>query len=352
MFSKRLKNLVPYVPGEQPQDRKYIKLNTNENPYPPSPLIDPLLHEYNSGRLRLYPDPAFVALREKIAQRYGIEKSQVFVGNGSDEVLAFCFYAFFDSLEGELLFPEFTYSFYPVYGDLLGIRYKKVPLAPDFNIDLSLMLKNEPSCGVIFPNPNAPTGMLLSLEQVKTFLNGYRKDRVVVIDEAYIDFGGESAVGLIREHDNLLIVRTLSKSLSLAGIRIGFAMGDSALIHALFAVKDSFNSYPANTLSQEIAGIAVSDTLYFERVVEKIIATRNRLSKEMKQMGWELLPSSANFVFAKKKGFHGKNIYLRLKERGILVRHFNIPGIDEFVRITIGTEEDTTTLLEEMRSCF
>jgi histidinol-phosphate aminotransferase len=352
MLSSRLNNLVPYVPGEQPQDKKYIKLNTNENPYPPSPLIDRFLKEISRDRLRLYPDPNFVSLREKIAERHGLDPSQIFVGNGSDEVLAFAFYAFFDTMNGPLLFPEFTYSFYPVYGDLFGIRYKKVPLTPDFNIDLSLMLQNGPSSGVIFPNPNAPTGILLSIEQIKGFLNGYRKDRVVVIDEAYIDFGGESAVSLIRDHENILIVRTLSKSLSLAGIRIGFAMGNETLIQGLFRVKDSFNSYPANTLSQEIAKIAVSDEPYFRQVVEKIILTRDRLSTELKQVGWEVLPSSANFVFTRKKGVHGKEIYLRLKERGILVRHFNIPGIDEFVRITVGTEEDTTTLLKEIDACF
>ena len=328
MLSSRLNNLVPYVPGEQPQDKKYIKLNTNENPYPPSPLIDRFLHEVQSSRLRLYPDPNFVSLREIIADKYSLKPSQVFVGNGSDEVLAFAFYAFFDTMNGDLLFPEFTYSFYPVYGDLFGIRYKKTPLAPDFNIDLARMIEHAPSSGVIFPNPNAPTGILISIDQIRKFLDAYRKDRVVIIDEAYIDFGGESAVSLLQNHKNLLIVRTLSKSLSLAGIRIGFAMGDETLIQGLFRVKDSFNSYPANTLSQEIAKIAVADEPYFRKIVEKIIATRNHLSTELTRLGWEVLPSSANFVFTRKKGVHGKGIYLLLKEKGILVRHFNTPGIE------------------------
>ncbi|MBU0995667.1 MAG: histidinol-phosphate transaminase [Proteobacteria bacterium] len=352
MFSSRLKNLVPYVPGEQPQDRKYIKLNTNENPYPPTPRIGQFLNRFDAERLRLYPDPLFLSLREKIAGRYGITKDQVFVGNGSDEVLAFSFYAFFDSEKGNLLFPEFTYSFYPVYCDLFDISYTKVPLAHDFNIDIAKIMDAGKSCGAIFPNPNAPTGMLLPLEHIKSLLAGYDENNVVLVDEAYIDFGGESAVSLIDQYKNLIVVRTLSKSMSLAGIRIGFAMGNPGLIQALFAVKDSFNSYPANVLSQEIAQIAFSDADYYNAVVEKIINTRTVLSKELKQIGWDVLPSSANFVFARKTGFKGKEIYLKLKERGILVRHFSTPGIDEFVRITIGTDQDTTVLVKEMQSCF
>ena len=352
MFSKRMKNLVPYVPGEQPQDRTYIKLNTNENPYPPSPAIDNLLKSFPLDRLRLYPDPMFTTLRQTIADQFGLTPDQVFVGNGSDEVLAFSFYAFFDSDRGPLLFPEFTYSFYPVYCDLLDIEYAKVPLLPDYGVDLQAFINDRVSCGVIFPNPNAPTGMVTALDDIRSFLDAYSKDRTVVVDEAYIDFGGESCVSLIDDYDNLVVVRTLSKSMALAGIRIGYAMGNPSLIKALFTVKDSFNSYPANMLSQEIARLAFTDVDYFNEVVARVVSTRKRVSEKMIGMGWEVLPSSANFVFARKQGVAGKEIYLRLKERGILVRHFNIQGIDDFVRITIGTDEDMTTLLTEINRCF
>ena len=352
MLSKRMKNLVPYVPGEQPQDRTYIKLNTNENPYPPSPAIDKLLKSFPLERLRLYPDPMFTLLRQTIAGQFGLTPDQVFVGNGSDEVLAFSFYAFFDSDRGPLLFPEFTYSFYPVYCDFFDIEYVKVPLLPDYSVDLQACIDDRVSCGVIFPNPNAPTGMVTPLDDIRSFLDTYPGDRVVVVDEAYIDFGGKSAVSLIGDYDNLVVVRTLSKSMALAGIRIGYAMGNPRLIKALFTVKDSFNSYPANMLSQEIARLAISDTDYFDTVVARVISTRERVTEGMTAMGWEVLPSSANFVFARKKGVPGKKIYLQLKERGILVRHFDIRGIEDFVRITIGTDEDMTTLLEAIGTCF
>jgi len=352
MLAKRIKRLTPYVPGEQPQDRTYIKLNTNENPYPPTPKIGPFLKSFDIERLRLYPDPLFGTLRTAISRRFEIDVNQVFVGNGSDEVLAFAFYAFFDSARGKLIFPEFSYSFYPVYCDFYDISYRKIPLNDNFTIEINDYLGAEPSCGLVFPNPNAPTGILLPLEKVTELLKRYPKDRVVIIDEAYIDFGGESAVSLINRYKNLLVIRTFSKSMSLAALRLGFAMGDQDLISALFAVKDSFNSYPADLIAQKIGEIAIEDTDYYRSITRKIIASRESLSKELQALGWNVLPSGANFIFAGKKGLSGETIYKRLKEEGILVRYFNTRGIRDFVRITIGTDEEIKALVNSIRKLF
>ena len=352
MLTKRLKRLSPYVPGEQPQDRAYIKLNTNENPYPPTPKIGPFLKSFQIERLRLYPDPLFGTLREAISKRFHIDTPRVFVGNGSDEVLAFAFYAFFDSDRGKLLFPEFSYSFYPVYCDFYGIEYRKIPLNENFTIEINDYLGEERSCGIVFPNPNAPTGIVLPLKKITDLLERYQDDRVVVIDEAYIDFGGESAVSLIDRFKNLLVIRTFSKSMSLAALRLGFAMGDENLINALFAVKDSFNSYPADLIAQKIGEIAITDAAYYDGVTRKIIESREFLSKALQDLGWNVLPSGANFIFAGKKGLSGETIYRRLKEAGILVRYFNTKGIRDFVRITIGTGEEIKTLLESINTLF
>ena len=352
MFSKRMKKLSPYVPGEQPQDRKYLKLNTNENPYPPSPKIADYLRGFDAEALRLYPDPLFRSLREKIAHKYGIDREQVFIGNGSDEVLSFAFYAFFDSARGPLLFPEFTYSFYPVYCDFYDIAYKKIPLNPDFSLDVRGFLDENESCGLVFANPNAPTGMVLSPEQVEDLLAGYPRDKTVIIDEAYIDFGGTSAVSLLGDHPNLLVVRTFSKSMCLAGLRLGFAMGEKDLIQALFTVKDSFNSYPADRLSLKIGEIALGDEDYYRTVTEKIIFARDLLASGLQRLGWRVLPSRANFLFVSKEGTPGRDIYLRLKQEGILVRYFDIDGIKDFVRITIGTKADMERLLEVIEPLF
>jgi histidinol-phosphate aminotransferase len=352
MLTQRIKRLSPYVPGEQPQDRAYIKLNTNENPYPPTPEIEPFLKSFDIERLRLYPDPLFGPLREAISKRFNIDTSQVFVGNGSDEVLAFAFYAFFDSAGGKLVFPEFSYSFYPVYCGFYGIEYRKIPLNSSFSIEIDDYLGGESSCGMVFPNPNAPTGIVLPLEKITELLERYPEDRVVVIDEAYIDFGGESAVSLIDRFKNLLIIRTFSKSMSLAALRLGFAMGDQDLISALFAVKDSFNSYPADLIAQKIGEIAIRDTDYYGSITEKIIRNRESLSKQLQDIGWHVLPSGANFIFAEKKGLSGETIYEILKEEGILVRYFNMKGIRNFVRITIGTDEDMDALMKLIRKLF
>jgi histidinol-phosphate aminotransferase len=352
MLTERLKRLSPYVPGEQPQDRTYIKLNTNENPYPPTPKIGPFLKSFEIERLRLYPDPLFGTLREAIAKRFHIDTPRVFVGNGSDEVLAFAFYAFFDSDRGKLLFPEFSYSFYPVYCDFYGIEYRKISLNENFSIEINDYLGEKRSCGIVFPNPNAPTGIVLPLKKIIELLERYPQDRVVVIDEAYIDFGGESAVSLIERFKNLLVIRTFSKSMSLAALRLGFAMGDENLINALFAVKDSFNSYPADLIAQKIGEIAIEDADYYAAITRKIIHTREFLSKTLKDLGWRVLPSGANFIFAGKKGLSGETVYRRLKEEGILVRHFNTKGIGDFVRITIGTDDEINTLLESIKKLF
>lgn len=352
MFSKRMEKLSPYVPGEQPQDRKYLKLNTNENPYPPSPQIAEYLRSFDVEELRLYPDPLFSSLREKIAQKFGIDSEQVFIGNGSDEVLSFAFYAFFDGARGPLLFPEFTYSFYPVYCDFYDIAYKKIPLNRDFSINTRGFLDESDSCGLVFANPNAPTGMCLPLEEIERLMAGYPRDKTVIVDEAYIDFGGTSAVDLIGDYPNLLIARTFSKSMCLAGLRLGFAMGEKELIRALFTVKDSFNSYPADRLSLKIGEIALGDEDYYRTVTEKIISARAYLASGLQSLGWRVLPSLANFLFTSKEGIPGRDIYFRLKQEGILVRYFDIEGIKEFVRITIGTKEDMERLLQVILHLF
>lgn len=351
MLASRINKLTPYVPGEQPRDRLYLKLNTNENPYPPSPRIENFLKGFDIENLRLYSDPLSSDLRRRIAERYGVGEEEVFVSNGSDEALSFCFYAFFDSDTGPLIFPEFTYSFYPVYCDFYQIAYERVPLDEGFGVDLEALLEKQ-SCGLIFANPNAPTGHCLSLDRIRFLLERYPKDRVVIIDEAYIDFGGESAVGLIHSFPNLVIVRTFSKSMCLAGLRLGFVIAGESLIKALFTVKDSFNSYPTDVLSQKIGEIAVADTTYYKTITRKIIETRDWFSAQAGELGWRVLPSKANFVFTSRPGVEGEKVYSLLKEGGILVRHFDVQGIRDFVRITIGKQDDMNRLLREMKKAF
>lgn len=349
MYSERYKKLTPYVPGEQPQDRRYIKLNTNENPYPPAPGVAEVLKHYDAENLRRYPDPNAEALCRVIADTHGLTREQVMVGNGSDEILSFVFFAFFDSAKGPLLFPEHTYSFYPVYCDYHGIAYKKVALNDDYSINIDRFLA-EKGCGLIFPNPNAPTGMLVSLDEVTALMEGWPRDRVVVVDEAYIDFGGESAVSLIDRFSNLLVVRTYSKSLSMAGSRLGWAMGNAALIQALMAVKDSFNSYPVDTLTQKMGIAAMEDREWFDTTRGMVMAERERVSEALTELGWKVLPSAANFVFAGAPDRNGKAVYEGLKAQGVLVRFFNKEGLTPFVRITIGTAEENTALLDAVKS--
>jgi histidinol-phosphate aminotransferase len=351
-FSQRIQRLTPYVPGEQPRDRKYLKLNTNENPYPPSPKITEFLKNFDVERLRLYPDPLCARLREKLGEKYGVDPDQVFVSNGSDETLSFCFYAFFDSARGRLLFPAVTYSFYPVYCDFYQIEYERVPMSASFAIDCDELIKRKDSCGIIFSNPNAPTGTHLSPADIVRLLENYPRENVVLIDEAYIDFGGETAVPLLKDFPNLLIVRTFSKSMSLAGLRLGFAIGHRDLIEALFRTKDAFNSYPVDMLSQLIGEVALSDDGYYRAITEKIISTRDRYSQEIIGIGWHVLPSKANFLFIARKGIPGKEVYLRLKAKGILVRYFDGELTRDFVRVTIGRAEDMARLTGSLKDLF
>ncbi len=346
MFTRRFRQLAPYVPGEQPRDRSYLKLNTNECPYPPSPRIADFLKAFDPARLRLYPDPTMRRLREAIAAHHGLTPEQVFAGNGSDEVLSFCFYAFFGADLGTLRFPAHTYSFYPVYCNFYDIPYQKVPLGANFEVDLEALFgSGAAASGIIFANPNAPTGHFWPPDQLADKLRGFRSDRVVVVDEAYVDFGGCSVLPLLADHPNLLIVRTMSKSLALAGLRLGYAMGHPSLINALFAVKDGFNSYPLDVLAQEIGTLAIGEADYYRDLAQRIVHTRQQFTDAMTGRGWRVLPSRANFVFAAHPVINGQAVYRALKDEGILVRHFAAPGIDAFVRITIGTDSQMGQLV-------
>ena len=343
-WSPLVGRLKPYVPGEQPQDQQYIKLNTNENPYPPSPEVLKTVRAAGDESLRLYPDPESKALRQAIQSAFGVGANNVFVGNGSDEVLAFAFMAFFTG-KTRIEYPEISYSFYPVYCNLFDIEPQVVPLETDFS--LSLTKFSASADGIIFPNPNAPTGRAVTLHDIESLLK--RNNRtLVIVDEAYIDFGGESAATLVGLYPNLLVIQTLSKSRSLAGMRVGFALGDSNLIEALVRVKDSFNSYPLDRLAQVSARAAMEDDIYFNNVRRKIIATRERTEKGLRGLGFEVIPSQANFVFACHPRFDGRQLYLALKKKGILVRHFDKPAIGQYLRITIGTDDEMNALLDRL----
>lgn len=353
-WNSRVKNLSPYVPGEQPREKKLIKLNTNENPYPPSPLVIQALKKAADDDLRLYPDPACTELREAIAGRYGVKPEQVFTGNGSDEVLAFAFGAFFESGPDPLpvLFPDISYSFYPVYAGLWGIPYKTIPLADDFSIDTDNY--KIISGGVILSNPNAPTGIALSVDRIKQIAGFLEKNKkILIVDEAYIDFTcpgeGFSIIPFCNEYMNVLAVHTLSKSASLAGLRAGFAIGSAALIEGLCRTRDSFNSYTMDRLALSGAAAAIRDEGYYNTVNKKIIATRLRVSSSLAALGFKVIPSQANFIFASppaSSGIGGRALYAALREKGVLVRHFNKPRIAEYLRITIGRDEDMDVFLQ------
>ena len=345
MFSNRYKKLTPYVAGEQPKDKKYIKLNTNENAHSPSPKVKEVLENFDTDRLKLYPDPNFTGLRDSIANAYAIDAKNVFVGNGSDEVLSFIFFTFFDNKNGKLLFPNFTYSFYPVYCDFYSIEFDKVPLQADFTLDFSPYLKEE-SCGVIFPNPNAPTSIAVKSDTIREFMDAYPKDRVVVVDEAYIDFAkeDEDSLKLVKDYKNLIIVRTFSKGFSLAGMRVGFVIADEAIIDALYNTKDSFNSYPCDAISLDVAKAAIDDIDYYRYSNKKIVKTRDKFSGDIQKLGWNVLPSSANFVFASHPTKGGAEVYKFLRDNGILVRFFDKDVLRDYVRITIGNEREMDLL--------
>jgi histidinol-phosphate aminotransferase len=370
-WNERIRALSPYVPGEQPKDRGFIKLNTNENPYPPSPLVIEAVRRAAGEKLRLYPDPESRELREAIAAVYQVKSGQVFVGNGSDEVLAFVFAAFFESgtpsagtgsAALSVFFPDITYSFYPIYAGLWGVPFRTVPLGEDFSVNTGDYLV--PTGGVILANPNAPTGMVLEAGELLRIAEFQAKvNRVMVVDEAYgafavpagnrsdtgasgsVVYGGVSVVPMIQEHPNLLTVHTLSKMGALAGLRVGFAIGQEELIEGLRRVRDSFNSYPVDRLAQAGAVAAVADTAYYRGVVRRVAATRERVSAALPALGFQVLPSQANFVFARHPGRSGAELFAGLRERGILVRHFNKPRISDFLRITIGTDDEMHSFL-------
>ena len=349
-WSPVVAGLVPYVPGEQPSVANLVKLNTNENPYPPSPRALSAIRAAAEQGLQLYPDPESTTLRRAIAARHGLDTTQVFVGNGSDEVLAHAFFAFFQQ-RGPLLVPDITYSFYQVYCGLYGITQQVVPLDAALRVDVEAFARaqGQDVAGVVVANPNAPTGIGIPLAQIERLLQ-LHPQRVVLVDEAYVDFGGETAMGLISQYPNLLVVHTLSKSRSLAGLRVGFACGQAHLIDALNRVKNSFNSYPLDRLAQAGATAAIEDGGYFESTRQTVIHTREGLVLQLEDMGFEVLPSQANFVFVRHPRHDAAGMAAGLRAQGVLVRHFRLPRIDQFLRISIGTPAQCEALLNALRS--
>jgi histidinol-phosphate aminotransferase len=340
-WSPVVHRLTPYVPGEQPKLSNLVKLNTNENPYGPSPRVLDAIRAELSDALRLYPDPNAERLKQAIADYYGVAPAQVFVGNGSDEVLAHIFQALFQH-SAPLLFPDITYSFYPVYCGLYGIDFTTIPLAEDFTLRVADYQR--PNGGIIFANPNAPTGCLLPLADIERLLE-HHQDSVVVIDEAYIDFGGATAIGLVKRYPNLLVTQTLSKSRSLAGLRVGLAVGHAELIEALERVKNSFNSYPLDRLAIAGAVAAVADREHFERTRQAVIASRVELVAALQNLGFNVLPSAANFIFARHPHWDAAMLAAALREHSVIVRHFRQPRIDQFLRITVGDRMQNAALL-------
>jgi histidinol-phosphate aminotransferase len=343
-WSHTVRSLTPYVPGEQPKLDNLIKLNTNENPYGPSPRVIEAIRAAADDGLRLYPDPNSDRLKSAIAKNFGITPQQVFVGNGSDEVLAHVFLALLKH-DQPILFPDITYSFYPVYCALYGIAYATVALDDAFKIDIAGYQR--PNGGIIFPNPNAPTGCLLGIAAIEHLLQR-NPDSVLVVDEAYIDFGGETAIPLIAKYPNLLVVQTLSKSRALAGLRVGFAAGHVDLIEALERVKNSFNSYPLDRLAQAGAIVAFTDRDYFAQTCKAVIASREKMIAALHGLGFDVLPSAANFIFARHPQHDAAALATKLRERSIIVRHFKLPRIDQFLRISIGTNAQCDALAEAL----
>lgn len=350
-WTNKIENLDPYVPGEQPQDKQYIKLNTNESPYGPSPKAIAAMQEQVSDDLRLYPDPNCMQLKSALAKSYQLDTQQVFVGNGSDEVLALAFMGFFGGNQGEekpLAFADITYSFYKVYANLYGIEPKLIPLTSEFDIDVN-DYKNLDVSGVVVTNPNAPTGKALPLTDIEKILQA-NTDKVVLVDEAYVDFGAQSAASLVNQYDNLLVVQTLSKSRALAGIRVGYALGHPDLIEGLERLKNSFNSYPIDRVALAGATAAIEDEAYLEVLCEKTMKTREKSQLALKDLGFDIIPSSTNFLFVTHPGFEAEKVYLALKDIGILVRYFGKKArIDQYLRITIGTDDEMDALVQALQ---
>ena len=343
-WSRRIREAVPYTPGEQPKDRTFIKLNTNECPYPPTPRAVEAIRGAAGEGLRLYPDPECLDLRTSIARREGLDVSQVFCGNGSDEILAFAFQAFFDP-DREVVFPSITYSFYPVYANFFGLKYREVPMNPNFSVQVDLLCGE--NGGLVLANPNAPTGIAVGLDVVERVLAA-NPNVAVIVDEAYIDFGADSAVGLIGRYPNLLVVQTSSKSRALAGLRVGWAMGSPGLIDGLRCVRDSVNSYTVDRLAQAGAAAAVRDEDYFQAIRRRVIKTREKTEKTLKEIGFTVLPSQANFLFCSYPARSGKALLDGLRERGILVRWWNRPDIRDWLRISVGTDEEMDALVQAL----
>lgn len=343
-WSKQVEALDPYIPGEQPRDQRYIKLNTNENPYAPSPAVAAVIGEFEPGQLRRYPDPQSTDLVNALADYHGLDASQVFVGNGSDEVLAHAFQAFFRQ-DYPILFPDISYSFYPVYCALYQIAYRQPALDQAFCINIQDYATS--NGGIIFPNPNAPTGIALRTGEIRQLLAD-NAESVVIIDEAYVDFGAESCGRLIPEFPNLLVIQTFSKSRSLAGLRLGYALGQEQLIEALQRIKNSFNSYPINQLTSAIAVATLADEDYFQQCLGKVMATRERLAGELQKLGFEVFPSTSNFLLVRHHSAAAEALYRDLKVAGILVRYFKTKRLHTCLRITIGTDAQCDALVSAL----
>lgn len=345
-WSPFVKDLVPYVPGEQPKLDNLVKLNTNENPFGPSPKVLEAIAAVTDASLRLYPAPNADSLKGTIAEYYGVQPSQVFVGNGSDEVLAHVFHGLFQHGK-PLLFPDISYSFYPVYCGLYGIEPKTLPLADDFTIKIADYA--QPNGGIIFPNPNAPTGIALTLAQIEQIVQA-SPDSVVVVDEAYVDFGADTAISLVDRYPNLLVTQSLSKSRSLAGLRVGLAVGHADLIEALERIKNSFNSYPLDRLALAGAEAAFRDQAYFDSTRNAVIQSRDEMAAKLEALGFEVLPSAANFLFVRHAQKDAAQLAQGLREQRVIVRHFAKPRIEQFLRITIGTPEQNAKLIDALQT--
>lgn len=344
-WTKNLRNIEPYVPGEQSKDKNIVKINANENPYPPSPKAAKVLKNFDTNKLRFYPSANSTKLKEAIAKYYKVDVSNVFVGNGSDDVLAVAFQSFFNS-DKPIVYPDLTYSFYPVWCSLFGIKYKNYPVGDDFRINPEDY--KEKNGGVVIPNPNAPTSLGEGLDFVEKILN-YNQDSVVIIDEAYVDFGGTSSIPLIDKYENLLVTGTFSKSRSLAGLRIGFAIGSKALIDVMEAVKNSYNSYTVDSLSIEMGAASIEDDEYFKSTCKKVIKTRERVTLELEKLGFDVLDSQTNFIFATHNKHNMKSLFEYLKTQKVFIRYFSLPRIENYVRITIGTNEEMDIFLEKTK---
>lgn len=341
LWQEKLRKIDPYVPGEQSDAPGLVKLNANENPYPPSPRVQALLRETRAADFRLYPDANGRNLRAALARHFGLGEDQVFMGNGSDDVLALCFQAFFAS-DIPILFPDITYSFYPVWCDLLRVPFERVPVGGDFRIDPRSF--DRPNGGVVFPNPNAPTSLGEGLGFIEDILQ-HNQDCIVIVDEAYVDFGGVSCVPLLKKHENLVVVQTMSKSRSLAGLRIGYALCSPTLAATLEAVKNSYNSYTMDSLALACGTASVEDDGYFRATCAKVIETRDRSAERLRALGFTVLPSQTNFLFATHADRPAKGIFEALKARNIFVRYFSTPRIDNYLRITVGTPEEMEQLI-------